>query len=64
MNEATIAQTIMTALIFAIFFGYFVWAIRTGQFKNIEEAKYNMFSSPDKTCDKQAQEPEEGEKKA
>ena len=53
----------MTALIFAIFFGYLIWGIRSGQFKNVEEAKYNMFSGPDKTCDKKAPKPEEGEKK-
>ncbi len=43
MDEATIAQTIETALIFAIFLGFLIWGIRSGQFKNIEEAKYSMF---------------------
>lgn len=40
MNEATIALTVMTFLIFVIFLAFFVWGIRTGQFKNVEEAKY------------------------
>ncbi len=44
MDEATIAQTIMTALILAIFLGFFIWGWRSGQFKNIEEAKFNMMS--------------------
>ncbi len=44
MDEATIAQTIMTALILAIFLGFFIWGWRSGQFKNIEEAKFNMMT--------------------
>ena len=48
MDEATIAQTILTAAIFAIFLGYFLWGLRTGQFKNVEEAKYSMFPDSEK----------------
>ena len=43
MNEATVAVTIMSFLLFAIFLGFFVWAIKSGQFKNVEEAKYHVF---------------------
>ena len=43
MNEATIALTVMTLLIFLIFAGFLVWGIKSGQFKNIEEAKYQVF---------------------
>jgi cbb3-type cytochrome oxidase maturation protein len=42
MNEATIVLTIMTLLILAIFLGFFIWGIKSRQFKDIEGAKYNM----------------------
>lgn len=44
MDEATIAQTILTLTILVIFIGFLVWGIRSGQFKNVEEAKYRMLS--------------------
>jgi nitrogen fixation-related uncharacterized protein len=40
MNEATIALTAMTFLIFVIFIAFLIWGIRSGQFRNVEEAKY------------------------
>ena len=43
MNEATVALTIMTLLVFAIFLGYLIWGIKSGQFKNVEDAKYQLF---------------------
>lgn len=43
MNEATIAQTIVTASLLLIFAGFFIWGWKSGQFKNIEEAKYIIF---------------------
>jgi nitrogen fixation-related uncharacterized protein len=48
MDEATIAQTILTALIFLIFVGFLIWGIKTGQFHNIEEAKYRMLEGEEK----------------
>ena len=42
MNEATIAQTIMTLLILVIFLGLFIWGIKSRQFHNVEDAKYKM----------------------
>lgn len=55
MNEATVALTIMTLLVFAIFLGFLIWGIKSGQFKNVEEAKYQLFSTKknDKPEDKQ-----------
>jgi nitrogen fixation-related uncharacterized protein len=47
MNEATIAQTVMTVLILAIFVGFLVWGIRSKQFKNVEDAKYQMLEEED-----------------
>jgi cbb3-type cytochrome oxidase subunit 3 len=43
MDQATIAQTVLTAWLFIVFLGFLIWGIRTGQFKNVEEAKYHMF---------------------
>jgi nitrogen fixation-related uncharacterized protein len=48
MDEATIAQTILTGLIFLIFVGFLIWGIKTGQFHNIEEAKYRMLENDKK----------------
>jgi len=45
MNEATIAQTVMTVLILAIFVGFMVWGIKSGQFHHVEDAKYRMMES-------------------
>ena len=42
MNEGTIALTVMTGALLLIFLGLFIWGIKTGQFKNVEEAKYIM----------------------
>jgi cbb3-type cytochrome oxidase maturation protein len=42
MNVALIAQTIMTLLILLIFLGFLIWGIRSGQFRNIEDAKYRI----------------------
>ena len=48
MNEATIALTVMTLLIFAVFLGFLIWGIKSGQFKNVEEAKYQLFRRPNR----------------
>jgi cbb3-type cytochrome oxidase maturation protein len=47
MNEATIAQTIMTLLILVIFIGLLVWGIKSKQFHNVEDAKYRMLDDED-----------------
>jgi cbb3-type cytochrome oxidase maturation protein len=44
MNEATLAQTLMSVAMLAIFLGFFIWGWRSGQFKDIEKAKFNMMS--------------------
>ena len=43
MDEATIALTVMTLAIMAVFLGFLIWGIRSGQFRNIERAKYQVF---------------------
>ncbi len=45
MDEATIALIIMSLSIFVIFIGFVVWGIKTGQFKNVEEPKYQMLEN-------------------
>jgi cbb3-type cytochrome oxidase maturation protein len=55
MNEATLAQTIMTLLILVIFLGLLIWGIKSKQFHNVEDAKYRMLdedSETDKKTDK------------
>ena len=48
MNEATFAQTLFTGLILSVFLGFLIWGIRTGQFRNVEEAKYRMLKGDKK----------------
>ncbi len=43
MDEATIALTVMTGLLLVSFLGFLIWGIRSGQFKNTEDAKYLIF---------------------
>jgi cbb3-type cytochrome oxidase maturation protein len=43
MTEAALAQIILTILLLIIFLGFFVWGLKSGQFNNIEEAKYHVF---------------------
>jgi cbb3-type cytochrome oxidase maturation protein len=43
MDAATIALTIMTGAIGLIFLGFLIWALKSGQFRNVEEAKYQVF---------------------
>ena len=43
MDEAAIAQAIMTVLILVIFLGFLIWGIKTRQFHDIEEIKYRIF---------------------
>jgi nitrogen fixation-related uncharacterized protein len=59
MNEAAIAQTIVTVSLLAVFLGLFIWGWRTGQFKNIEEAKYTIFRRPEDPEDIEKQKKEE-----
>jgi cbb3-type cytochrome oxidase maturation protein len=33
----------MSLFIFFTFLGFFVWGLKTGQFRDIEEAKYRIF---------------------
>jgi cbb3-type cytochrome oxidase maturation protein len=60
MNEATIALTVMTFLLFLIFLGLFIWGIKTGQFRNVEEPKYRMFSHDEHDKDQEKEEQRKG----
>lgn len=51
MNEATIALMIMSVLILLVFLGFLVWGIKSGQFKNVEEPKFQIFRTPVKNND-------------
>jgi hypothetical protein len=43
MDEGTIALTVMTGLILIVFVSLLVWGICSGQFKNVEDSKYQIF---------------------
>jgi len=47
MNEYNLALFITAFLLFLIFLGFLIWGIKTGQFVDIEEAKYRMLELPD-----------------
>jgi hypothetical protein len=42
MDEATIAITVMSGLFGAIFIGFLIWGLVTGQFRNVEEPSRSM----------------------
>ena len=46
----TLASTLVLGLIFFLFF---CWGVKDGQFSNIEEAKYEMFREPAEEADTQ-----------
>jgi nitrogen fixation-related uncharacterized protein len=52
MDEATIALTAMTLGVFLVFLGFLIWGIKTGQFRNIEDAKYQVFRKQKRKDDK------------
>ncbi len=63
MDEATIALTAMTGSLLAVFLGLFIWGLKTGQFRNTEEAKYIVFRGgrkPDGTKKSRDDNPEGG----
>jgi cbb3-type cytochrome oxidase maturation protein len=45
MNDATVALIVMSVAIFLIFLGFLIWGIKSGQFKGVEEAKYQIFKT-------------------
>jgi cbb3-type cytochrome oxidase maturation protein len=63
MNEATVALIVMSVLIFLIFLGFLIWGIKSGQFKGVEEAKYQLFKTVDGSEPDAPEKPSEGEKK-
>jgi len=57
LTEAVFALTVMSLFIFFTFLGFFVWGIKTGQFRDIEEAKYRIFEfEPEKDRKKASEE--------
>lgn len=47
MDPTTLAIVITSFGIFAVFAGMFIWGVKTGQFKDVEEAKYRIFEQED-----------------
>ena len=62
MNEATIGLTVMTALIGAVFLGFLIWGIKSGQFHNVEDAKYQVFRTQKQSKENQWELTEKPEK--
>ena len=54
MSEATIGLTVMTGVLLLSFGGFLIWGFRSGQFKDIEEAKYQLFKKEPTDADEQA----------
>lgn len=52
MDEATIALTVLSCSIFLILLGLLIWGIKSGQFKNIEAAKYQVLKNEDEQSEK------------
>jgi len=42
MNEAAIGLTVTSIGVLMVFMGFLIWGIRTGQFTDVEEAKYRI----------------------
>jgi cbb3-type cytochrome oxidase maturation protein len=43
MDQATIGLTVVTGVVGLVFLGFLIWGIKSGQFHNVEEAKYQVF---------------------
>ena len=48
MLGLTIILLFSTTLLGLVFFGLFLWAVKSGQFENSEEAKYVIFRKSEK----------------
>ena len=59
MDGATIGLTVVTGAVGLVFLGFLIWGIKTGQFHNVEEAKYQVFRK--QKGDKKERDPGEGE---
>jgi cbb3-type cytochrome oxidase maturation protein len=51
MDEATIGLIVVTGFVGLVFLGFLIWGIRSGQFHNVEEAKYQVFREQEQTGD-------------
>jgi nitrogen fixation-related uncharacterized protein len=47
MDEPTLALTAVTGTLGLVLLGLLVWGLRSGQFRNVEEAKYQVFADLD-----------------
>ena len=48
----------MSAGMFIVFISFLIWGLKSGQFKNVEEAKYKMLEDVEKDGDKEEKEQE------
>ena len=51
MDAATIGLTVVTGAVGLVFLGFLIWGIKSGQFHNVEDAKYQVFREQKQTQD-------------
>ena len=61
MSTAGLAQLAVSVVLFLIFLGFLIWGIRTGQFRNVEEAKYRIFHDDEESKSGEDQEKNDDE---
>ncbi len=42
MEESLIAELVATFIFLLLFGGFFIWGLKTGQFRNVEDSKYHI----------------------
>jgi cbb3-type cytochrome oxidase maturation protein len=47
MDEASIALLLMSIALFIIFLGFLIWGLKSKQFENMEEPKYQLLKNND-----------------
>jgi cbb3-type cytochrome oxidase maturation protein len=62
MDEYNLEMLITAFSLFLIFLGFLIWGIRTGQFTDIEEAKYRILEIPDEMSNRSETNNHQGEK--
>lgn len=60
MDEYNLAMLVMAFSLFLIFLGFLIWGIKSGQFTDIEEAKYRMLEIPDRIAENTERTHQEG----
>jgi len=46
VDVATLALSVVTGTVCLVLLGLLIWGLKTGQFSDVEEAKYQVFADP------------------